>query len=458
MATLVSLNVGLPKDVAWKGRTVHTGAWKAPVDGPRMVRRYNVDGDGQGDLGGHGGENRAVLVYQVDSYRYWAAEFGRDDLSPGHFGENFTVDGLPDDEVCVGDRYRIGDAVFEVTQPRVTCYRVGMRMGVPNMASLLVAHHRARLLSPGVGRGRGGGRPGNREGRLGPRSGDRRGSRRAALPSRAFARCPRARTADPRPQPGMEDLAGEPGKAGRRSGGSFGQHRIDLCGDQSAARVDRLSAVGGHRAPRRERSRPVAVAGGPRRAAAPGMAAGSIDHGATAARRRPDRRHPQLLAVERAGLRCLPHRRQAGAERPRQRIPPRPGRARRRARRRGAAGHVLPRRRRPPGGPAVRRGRHHPGAVDVARARGVGFAARDLVVARRPQRLGASVRRREPRAPEPVAQQPFPRLLQPSVRVGRGRRALHGDGTTVGGGVRCARAAAGRRGLPVRSGRLHVHA
>ncbi|WP_319458125.1 MULTISPECIES: MOSC and FAD-binding oxidoreductase domain-containing protein [unclassified Mycobacterium] len=142
MATLVSLNVGLPKDVAWKGRTVHTGAWKQPVDGPRMVRSGNIDGDGQGDLGGHGGENRAVLVYQIDSYRYWAAELGRDDLAPGHFGENFTVDGLPDDEVCVGDRYRIGDAEFEVTQPRVTCYRVGMRMSVPNMASLLVSHHR----------------------------------------------------------------------------------------------------------------------------------------------------------------------------------------------------------------------------------------------------------------------------------------------------------------------------
>jgi ferredoxin-NADP reductase/MOSC domain-containing protein YiiM/ferredoxin len=107
-----------------------------------MVRRLNVDGDGQGDLGGHGGENRAVLVYQVDSYRHWAAELGRDDLAPGHFGENFTVDGLADDEVCVGDRYQIGDAVFEVTQPRVTCYRVGMRMNVPNMASLLVSHHR----------------------------------------------------------------------------------------------------------------------------------------------------------------------------------------------------------------------------------------------------------------------------------------------------------------------------
>ena len=142
MAKLVSLNVGLPKDFAWKGRTVHTGAWKSPVEGPRMVRRLNVDGDGQGDLGGHGGEHRAVLVYQVESYRYWAAELGRDDLAPGHFGENFTVDGLPDDEVCIGDRYRIGDAVFEVTQPRVTCYRVGLRMEVPNMAALLVSHHR----------------------------------------------------------------------------------------------------------------------------------------------------------------------------------------------------------------------------------------------------------------------------------------------------------------------------
>lgn len=142
MATLVSLNVGLPRDVEWRGRTVHTGAWKRPVVGPRTVRRLNVDGDGQGDLGGHGGENRAVLVYQMDSYRHWAAELGRDDLAPGHFGENFTVDGLADDEVCIGDRYRIGDAVFEVTQPRVTCYRVGLRMDVPNMASLLVSHRR----------------------------------------------------------------------------------------------------------------------------------------------------------------------------------------------------------------------------------------------------------------------------------------------------------------------------
>ena len=104
MATLISVNVGLPADVPWNNRTVHTGAWKQPVTGPRMVRRLNVDGDGQGDLGGHGGENRAVLVYQIDSYRHWASEFNRDDLVAGLLGENFTVDGLPDDEVCIGDR------------------------------------------------------------------------------------------------------------------------------------------------------------------------------------------------------------------------------------------------------------------------------------------------------------------------------------------------------------------
>lgn len=142
MATLASVNVGTPKDVEWNHRTVFTGAWKQPVTGPRMVRRLNVDGDGQGDLGGHGGENRAVLVYQLDSYRYWAQMFGRDDLAPGLLGENFTVDGLSDDEVCIGDRYRIGQAVFEVTQPRVTCYRAGMRIGEPRMAALLVSHGR----------------------------------------------------------------------------------------------------------------------------------------------------------------------------------------------------------------------------------------------------------------------------------------------------------------------------
>jgi ferredoxin-NADP reductase/MOSC domain-containing protein YiiM/ferredoxin len=142
VGTLLSVNVGLPKDVAWQGRTVFTGVFKDPVTGPRRVRKLNIDGDGQGDLAGHGGEQRAVFVYQIDAYRYWERELGRDDFVYGQFGENFTVEGLSDEDVCIGDRYRIGTAVFEVTQPRVTCYRVGIRMNDPRIPALLVSHHR----------------------------------------------------------------------------------------------------------------------------------------------------------------------------------------------------------------------------------------------------------------------------------------------------------------------------
>lgn len=117
MAKLVSVNVGTPKDVSWQRHTVYTGVFKAPVAGPRMVRRINLDGDGQGDLNGHGGENRAVLVYQLASYHHWAAELGRDDLTPGAFGENFTVDGSP-------------------------TTRSALRLGEPRMAALLVSHRR----------------------------------------------------------------------------------------------------------------------------------------------------------------------------------------------------------------------------------------------------------------------------------------------------------------------------
>jgi ferredoxin-NADP reductase/MOSC domain-containing protein YiiM len=142
MARLLSVNVGLPRDVAWQGKTVHTAVWKAPVEGPRVVRRLNIDGDGQGDLAGHGGEHRAVFVYQIDSHHYWQNELNRNDFTYGQFGENFTVEGLSDAEVCIGDRYRIRGALFEVTQPRVTCYRVGIRMNEPQMAALLVARGR----------------------------------------------------------------------------------------------------------------------------------------------------------------------------------------------------------------------------------------------------------------------------------------------------------------------------
>jgi len=142
MPRLLSLNVGLPRDVTWNSKTVRTAIWKSSVDGRRMVRKLNIDGDAQADLAGHGGEQRAVFVYQMDSYHYWERFLGRNDFAFGQFGENFTVEGLPDSEVCIGDRYRIGGAIFEVTQPRVTCYRVGIRMNEPRMAALLVAHRR----------------------------------------------------------------------------------------------------------------------------------------------------------------------------------------------------------------------------------------------------------------------------------------------------------------------------
>jgi ferredoxin-NADP reductase/MOSC domain-containing protein YiiM len=142
MAHLLSVNVGLPREVTWQGKTVRTGVWKVPVEGACMVRRLNIDGDAQGDLTGHGGEHRAVLVYQIDSYRYWQTYFRQSGFVYGEFGENFTVDGLPDSQVCIGDRYRIGRALFEVTQPRVNCYRLGIRMNEPEMAALLVRHRR----------------------------------------------------------------------------------------------------------------------------------------------------------------------------------------------------------------------------------------------------------------------------------------------------------------------------
>jgi MOSC domain-containing protein YiiM/ferredoxin-NADP reductase len=142
VGTLLSVNVGMPKDVSWQGKTVFTAVFKDPVAGPRRVRTLNIDGDGQGDLAGHGGEQRAVFVYQLDSYRYWERELARNDFAYGQFGENFTIDGLGDDEVCIGDRYQIGSAIFEVSQPRVTCYRVGIRMNDPRIPALLVSHHR----------------------------------------------------------------------------------------------------------------------------------------------------------------------------------------------------------------------------------------------------------------------------------------------------------------------------
>ena len=151
---LLSINVGAPRQVDWQGKQVTTAIFKEQVEGPRHVGQINVQGDDQADRLAHGGEHRAVFVYQIESYRYWEEQLARDDFTYGQFGENFTVEGLPDDEVCIGDRYRIGSALFEVTQPRVTCYRVGIRLEEPRMPSLLVSHRRPgfymRVLEEGV--------------------------------------------------------------------------------------------------------------------------------------------------------------------------------------------------------------------------------------------------------------------------------------------------------------------
>jgi MOSC domain-containing protein YiiM/ferredoxin-NADP reductase len=140
--TVISVNVGFPREIQWRGQAIRTSIIKEPVQGRVKVSRLNIEGDAQADLKGHGGEQRAVMVYQRDSYLYWAKFLGRPDFPAGHFGENLTVDGLPDAQVCIGDRYRIGTVLFEVTQPRVTCFKVGIRLDNPAMPALMVSHKR----------------------------------------------------------------------------------------------------------------------------------------------------------------------------------------------------------------------------------------------------------------------------------------------------------------------------
>ena len=125
---LLSVNVAFPREIVAKGKTVRTGIFKEPLDRRVQVKTLNLDGDGQADLIGHGGEMRAVLVYSFENYAHWATELGRTDFRFGQFGENFTTEGMLDDEVHVGDQFRIGTAMFEVTQPRVPCYKLAIKM------------------------------------------------------------------------------------------------------------------------------------------------------------------------------------------------------------------------------------------------------------------------------------------------------------------------------------------
>lgn len=139
---VVSVNIGVPRKVQINGQEVETSIFKSPVKGRIKVGKLNVEGDVQADKAAHGGEHRALMIYQKESYEYWRQELNRQELAYGQFGENLTVTGLADEDVCIGDRYRIGTCLFEVTQPRVTCFKVGISIGVPEMPALLVARRR----------------------------------------------------------------------------------------------------------------------------------------------------------------------------------------------------------------------------------------------------------------------------------------------------------------------------
>ena len=224
------------------------------------------------------------MVYQIASYRYWQQHLGRDDFEYGQFGENLTVDGLPDDEVCIGDRYRIGDAEFEVTQPRVTCYRVGLRLGVPEMPALLVGHHRPgfymRVLREGDVAA------GDRitKTRERPRGPHRRRRRRAPLPAGPRRRRPPAGHADPRAQPGVAGLVP---RAPRGRGHRPGARRAGLA---------RLPRPAGERGRPRDRDRHVDLAVRSRRDPAAGRPGRPVPHGADPGQR-PVGPGPQLLAL-----------------------------------------------------------------------------------------------------------------------------------------------------------------
>jgi MOSC domain-containing protein YiiM len=126
---IVSVNVGLPRPVSWRGRTVETAIFKAPVEGSVGVRRLNLDGDRQADLTVHGGTHKAVYAYPSEHYPFWERELGLADLDWGAFGENLTTLGFLEDEVCAGDRFRAGSAELVVTQPRLPCGKLGVRFG-----------------------------------------------------------------------------------------------------------------------------------------------------------------------------------------------------------------------------------------------------------------------------------------------------------------------------------------
>jgi MOSC domain-containing protein YiiM len=155
---LVSVNVSLPREVAHQGKNVLTGIFKEPVAGRVMLRRLNLDGDRQADLRVHGGFDKAVYAYPAEHYTHWKQALGRSDLSPGQFGENLTVEGMTEDAIHIGDAFRVGGALVEVTQPRAPCFKLGIKMGSSRFPKAFLASGRVgfylRVLEEGeVGAG-----------------------------------------------------------------------------------------------------------------------------------------------------------------------------------------------------------------------------------------------------------------------------------------------------------------
>ena len=152
--TLISINVGLPREITHRGQAITTGIFKAPVAGPVRLGRLNLEGDGQADLRVHGGADKAVYVYPFEHYAFWAGELGRHDFSHGQFGENFTTTGLLEDGVCIGDVFEIGEARVQATQPRTPCFKLGIRMGEQGFPARFATANRTgfylRVLEEGI--------------------------------------------------------------------------------------------------------------------------------------------------------------------------------------------------------------------------------------------------------------------------------------------------------------------
>ena len=139
---LISINVGLPREVSWQGKTVSTAIFKSPVEGPIKLRTLNLEGDGQADLSVHGGPNKAAYIYPAEHYVFWRGELSDMELTRGHFGENFTTQGLLEENVQIGDTFRVGSALVKVTEPRMPCYKLGIRFGRADMVKRFLASRR----------------------------------------------------------------------------------------------------------------------------------------------------------------------------------------------------------------------------------------------------------------------------------------------------------------------------